>query len=411
MKVMVIWLVALMLLVVAPEPVFAAEPPDLTAGRSGCFAHYAEWSRNDDSAHVPPGTWTRIRTCTVGGHKVRINTADWPVASYQCGAGGPIGRVSAWVDGEKVVSNGEIGTGAFCFDSDAKLVTRIIVNDQMHLTVCKALGSSRREKPYTKSELTVGQRAIAIFDEQGDETDDFIEQCSLTQLSRSAGATDAYFNLRTPPGLALSAGSDAMCPTVQAQFVSPAPNESELGYYATALPSALDAYKTNTVTLGGKPYDSASAVEKAPGKITHYALDVDHDGVADTLTFTEKNDDSGVEYPGQYSWTSGASGKSFNVTGSLLKAGVQWTTDLYPDPVRDATAFVAAGGKVWLYRAEVGLQSSYPTYDVEEMEIRDGAIDEGDDIYGTRWLYELRPDGTARLACKWHARKRPEEFL
>ncbi len=198
-----------------------------------------------------------------------------------------------------------------------------------------------------------------------------------------------------------------MCPYIQAAFAEPV-NGRALG---PAPPSALDADKTDTVTLTGQPFDAASDADKAPGRITRYTLDIDHDGVADTLVFTEKAGEDDMAYPGQYSWTSGASGKTYNITGTMLGTGVAWTSDLYPDPVRDELTFVAADDKVWLYRASVGLVGSFPTSGAEEVERMMGAVDEGTTPSGTRWVYELRPDGTARVACQWTARKRPEEFL
>lgn len=413
MKFLISWPAVICLAFTVPSPAFAATAPADTAAHGGCFDHYAEWRRDDDGAPVPPGTWTTIQTCTIAGHQIRINSAYWPTETYHCGGAGPRGSVSAWVDGVKVVDNREYGLGALCFEQDTRLITKIIVNDKLHLTVCEALGASERDTPYTPSELKAGQNNVAITDDEDpDENQDyFIEQCTLTTVSPPSGATDAYFSLRTPPGIALIDGGDAICPSVQAAFTTPQ-NSDELGPYATTLPSVLDAYRTDSVTLDGKPFATASDEDKAAGEITHYRLDVDNDGVADTLTFADKTDDSGMDYPGQYSWTSGKTGQNFAITGEVLNTHVGWMTDLYPDPVRDSLTFVAAGGRIYLYRTVVGLLSSFPDADVTEFERMTGAVEGGSAVAdGSRWLYELRPDGTARVACQWHARKRPEEFV
>ncbi len=407
MKHLLLLWAALLLALTVETPAHAAAPVK-DAGTGGCFAHYAQWPATDD-ATLPAGTYTRIQTCTLGGHQIRINSADWPVETYHCGAAGELGTVSVWVDGEKVVSSRDTGLASLCFDSDAKLVSKIIVNDKLHLTVCEALGGTERDTAYKPSELKPGQHNATIqdVDDPDGGNDYFIEECTLTTLKPKAGASDPYFATRTLPGIAQIGNGDAMCPAIEKAFAEPVDMEDK-GAYDTTLPSALDAYRTDNLTIDGKPFDSASEDDQAKGRIAHYKFDVDHDGVTDILTFTDKGSD---EYPGQYSWTSGKSGKTFAITGTLVGDGIEWTSDDYTDPVREGMTFIAAGGKVWLYVTEIGLVSAYPAYDVTDVERMNGAVDDGTTPYVTRQVYELKPDGTARVTCAWGPRKRPEEFM
>src|SRR6185312_8957018 len=113
-----------------------------------CTRNFAEW-RNythdnedpDPATHevsAPDGTTTRILACKIGVHYVRINYLMEPEGPGDCEAVEQ-GYVSAWVDGVRIVGREVFANGrdicGHAGDPPVPLITKIIVNSRMHLTV------------------------------------------------------------------------------------------------------------------------------------------------------------------------------------------------------------------------------------------------------------------------------------
>ena len=356
---------------------------------------------------TPKGTFVQIFTCVVAGHKVRMNFARWPVEDYHCGLTDDI-ALSAWVDGVKVVDKREAGNYHDCLGIDGPYknleLWRVLVNDRMHLTVCDRLIDSDEDKPRSASDIPQGQTEEMAQNDNGD-TYYFLSQCTLTDLSAQPPAVDPWFDgqtvKRTPPTLDLMVNQAQFCPTLTPAFLSDSIPQVD---------DALPPYRQTRLTLDGKDYDTADPDDKA-GEVATYAVDIDNDGVADTVTYSEQlaSQAPEFEYPGQYSWHSGKTGQDFAVSGAMLHTLTRWAGPRDEDPIRDDMTFMQIEGKFYLYKADNGFISSYPNVDAAGVEAMDGAsyVDSGP----SRHIYELQDDGTAKELCAWKARKRPEEFL
>jgi len=376
-----------------------------------CTAHHADWQMSEASltpptgtVDTPEGTYVQIFGCEVGGHTVRVNSAVWPVPDAHCGATDDV-KVSAWVDGTPVVTNRQAGYYDNCMgaqNSDWKL-WRVLVNDRLHLTTCERRIDSDRETPYTSAELKPGETSVQGRDDNDNQVW-FVSRCTLEPLVAGQG-NDPWFDgktvKRTPPAVELAAGTADACTVLTPAFAETDP---------AILRSALAARRLTHTTIDGKPFDQASQDDKDKGEIATYRLDVDNDGIIDTVTSRDLHPDGeALDFPAQLSWTSGASGKAVELGGSTLKTGMSWMSHAYADPVRDDVGFIAVGGKIYVYKADVLLVSSFIIGDAKALEAVRGAQDWSTEA--TRHLYELHPDGTATEICGWRARKRPEEFL
>lgn len=413
-------LLAAVFAVMTAVPAFAQDAADGDTPYYGvaCGDHSADWqaaaagntaTRQVPSGQVatPKGTFTQIFTCVVGGHKVRMNFALWPVEGYHCGVVDNI-RLSAWVDGVKVVDNRQAGGYDSCMAPDAAAnnmeLWRVLIDDEMHLTVCDRLIDSEQPDPHAADDIKPGQSEEAAVNENG-ETYYYLSQCSLTDLSAQPQGKDPYFDgtnvKRTPPTLDLAVSHADFCPTLTTAFLSD---------QIPQVDDALPPYRKTRLTLDGKDYDTAPEDDKA-GEVATFAVDIDNDGVDDTVTYSEQlaADNPDFGYPGQYSWHSGKAGQDFAVTGKLLATPVRWGSTPDQDPIRDDMTFIDIAGKFYLYKADTGFISGFPNFDVAGVEAIDGAIP--GDPASTRHIYELHNDGTAVELCAWNAHKRPEEFL
>jgi len=398
-------------------------PPDVDFPSDGvaCTDQYADWQAGDVASsanravptgtiETPPGTHTQIFACVVAGHTVRMNFANWPVETYHCGATDD-SRVSVWVDGDRVVDDRSLGDYDNCMGGsepeDNLRVWRVLVNNRMHLTVCDRLIDSDQDTPHEASDLKPGQTDEPGLDHYEGTPVHFISQCTLTDLSGHTAGADPYFDgktiKRTPPGIELVENKDDVCAALTPAMTAQTDPR---------LASALDAHLVSHTTLDGKDFATAPQDQQDAGGIAVYRLDVDGDGVDDTVTVSDRgtwDPDSGLDFPPQSAWKSGKSGTEYPLTGTRLNTGIEWTSKLYDDPVRDDLSFISAGGHVYLYRADVGYISSFINFHAPELETIAGAVD--GDPEPTRHLYRLSPDGTATEICGWAARKRPEEFL
>ena len=380
-----------------------------------CSPHAADWQMADASAtppkgrvDIPKGTTAAILGCVVGGHTVRINSVEWWAPDDHCGGTDDI-QVSAWVDGLKIVDKREAGDYANCIGGSSSdwQVWRVLINDRMHLTLCERKIGSDSDTPFPAAQLKPGETQVLGTGGEGNHVY-MIGRCTLTQITPPAGGHDPYFDgkaiRRTPPTVELATGKAEVC-----RALTPAMNAAT----PLALRSILEGRAVTHTTGNGKPYDTAAEADRDTGEIATYRLDVDNDGVPDTVTYRDISqlggDGDDVDFPGQYSWTSGKTGKTVDLGASALKVDWRWTSKVYTDPLRDLTRFIAIGGRVYLYKADNFLVSSFIRDDVIALERESGAQDWNDQA--SRHLYALHPDGTVTQICSWRARKRPEEFL
>lgn len=403
------------------QPVCAQDAnPDANTGYYGvaCSDHDADWQaasagattdRKLPSGQVatPKGTFTQIFTCTVAGHKVRMNFALRPVSGFHCGYTDDI-RISAWVDGVKVIDNRQAGDYDACMTPDAPAnnleIWRVLVDDKMRLTMCDRLIDSEQTAPHAAADIKPGQSEEKAENENG-ETYYYLSQCRLTDLSGQTAVIDPWFDgtsvKRTPPTLDLAINTAAFCPSLTPVFLS---NKTP------QVDDALPPYRKTRLTLDGLDYDTAPMDDKA-GEVATFAVDIDNDGVADTVTYSEQlaGEDPDGDYPGQYSWHSGKTGKDIVVTATLLNAPVHWSATPDQDPIRDDTTFIDIEGRFYLYKADNGFVDGFTSVGADGVEAEDGATD--GDTAPSRHIYELHNDGTAMELCAWKAHKRPEEFL
>ncbi len=394
-------------LVFTVTPVYAAPTATAATKDTPCHAHYAEWPRGIyDETKAPEGTWTTIQTCVVGGHAVRINSARWLFHSGECAVGSE-SSVSVWVDGVKVVDKRDSGDRDLCMNNGTRVITRVLVNDRMRLTVCELTGTEGRDKPYKAAELKPGQSSYD-YENAGEEHEYFIQECTVRPIVLDPKARDPFFDgktlKRTPPGLVLVKGSAPFCSAFTPAFaVADAPQ----------LASILLPLRISDKALDGTDLKPGDDTYKT-GEIAIYRLDVDNDGTPDLLTFRNlrpKITGYGPSFNGQYTWHSGATDKDYTITASLLGAGLRWSSDVYDDPLQDDLTFITIGGKTYVYKSDWMTVEGEPTYDAAELETMQGALPDDDESFVNRHIFELRNDGKAVQVCGWQARKRPEEFL
>ena len=403
------------------QPVYAQDAnPDANTGYYGvaCSDHGADWqaasagntvTRQVPKGQVatPKGTFVQIFTCVVAGHKVRMNFAEWPVPTYQCGASDNI-SLSAWVDGVKVVDNRQVGDYDDCMRADSfytnQQLWRVLLNDKMQLTECDRVIGSDTDAPRPASEIQSGQTEEMARNDN-DDVYYFLSQCTVNDLSEQVAGNDPWFDgtsvRRTPPMLELVVNQAGFCPTLTPAFLSDKTPQVD---------DALPPYRKTRLTLDGPDYDTAPPDDKA-GEVATFAVDIDNDGVADTVTYSEQlaGDDPEGDYPGQYSWHSGKTGKDIDVTATLLNAPVHWGVTPGQDPIRDDMTFIEIAGRFYLYKADNGFVSGFTSVGADGVEAEDGATD--GDTAPSRHIYTLHNDGTATELCAWKAVKRPEEFL
>lgn len=297
---------------------------------------------------------TQITACEVDGHFIRINVAAFMPGRGPCGAI-PFGFVSVWLDGVKVVDRREWNEHEQCLavlasyaDSDTVRVSRIIVNDRLHLTVCQ----------------------------KDSKVPDKAEACELSDLSGGRPDPESLYYgpvKRTPHVWRLVTGPQDPCAVVTRQLNGPAPDGGVL--------RAVLAGSKDLQGLGIDPVRS-------------YSLDVDNDGRVDTV-------DLSVMGGGDWDWR-GPDLQTF----SLRKAwpeDEELLTAMHPDSFR----FVRIGGRIYAWHINDERRGFGHVSDGEV-----GANLFGDmDGVTTRHLIELHNDGTATTVCAWTPLPHPEEFL
>ncbi len=336
-----------------------------------CTANAAEWTESvDASTHgnappsgvdVPPGTFTHILVCAVAGHRVRMNFAEAPPSQYHCGATED-GGISVWVDDVKVVDKRSYGGYADCMadDGKGKDVYRIIVNRLMHLTVCR-----------TPGEFSSPDTAATA------------PECALTDLSARLGKAQkdvATAIVRTPPGLALTAGTDPVCHLLDTRLQG----------------HMLD--DTDPVEAGYGLYSDYPKSE-APEHET-YSLDIDNDGVADRLDYVYEP--LGDSLTGVFSWQRGGKGPVLEINGN--NTGLFEWLGRFEGPV----TFVRVKGKTYLYARDTALENAMPSNDVARYEAAASTVPAP---MATRHLLKAGSNGGFTDICDWSPRPRPEEFL
>lgn len=241
-----------------------------------CTQNFAEWrnyeSDSDDpnpATHeltAPDGTLTQILSCKVGEHYVRINYLSEPEGPGDCQAVEE-GFVSAWVDGVKVVSREAFADGRdTCGVSDRhprRLITKIIFNRQLHLTICHVLDDGTSK-----------------------------EVCKVDNAVLDRRLSDPIYNgplARTQPALDLLSQSDDLCHSIDVKKIPENPLIPQLDY----------------------------------GQIGHtqtYALDIDNDGVIDRLT--REVSEFAFHVTANWRWANGKTGQSYSISDAIDRGTV-----------------------------------------------------------------------------------------
>jgi len=394
-------------------PAISAARADEPRHRVTCAGHYADWQSGfappqgaDGKGKVlslPRGARTRIFTCPVGGHLVVMKYALLGSPLYHCG-GATDGWISVWVDGTPVMQRRQWGDYENCMvgeeERNAHIISRVLINDRLHLTVCERIVEFWQDKPFAPPELSPGQ-TVRTIPSQGKTTytRSAGQRCLLSDINLDRKAKPVRVN-RTPPGLVLSLNRSPVCPAIGRQLV----------YFLDVhgRDRSLAAYRVRQVD-GYLPVESDFGPEGS-GSDKTFTLDVDNDGVPDRLIRHIFYSDT---VPNQYSWVSGKTGQSHDLTGSGLD-----DTDAYAmggnwkNPVLSTLHFIRWQGRTYLYLTMVNQQDGLPGT-LEDYETATGASP-GTDFSGhaiSRRVFEVKRDGTAVNLCNWMARKRPEEFL
>lgn len=340
---------------------------------------------------IPDDTSAQVTNCVVAGHPVRIVAGSLGYAGQPCDASGPLDAVSAWVDGVKVVDRRDSSSAAWCRDAKAKIVGRIVIDDQLRLTVCETLGETVRGSPFKAKELKPGQSSVDVVNVHAAGTMGYaVSQCATTQLTTAATA-DPLYGVRTLPGLIADVSDDQDCPAANAALA---------GFFDLAQVSPL-GYPTDILTLDGKPFDTASDDETSAGVVRQYRADLDGDGVEDTVSITERRTADYQSLPVTFAWRNGASGRDYPL---------------------DAAAFGVTGafGNLTFFDTMSGIRLYYTAVDLNAMNGDMTDLEAAETDYGadadpahgfTRRVYQILSDGTAKVVCQWSPRKRPEEFL
>ncbi len=307
-----------------------------------CTQNFAEW-RNyefdsedpDPATHeltAPEGTATQILSCKVGEHYVRINYISEPEGPGDCQAAAE-GYVSAWVDGVSVVSRETFADerdtcGAF--DRHPRwLITKIIFSRQLHLTVCHVLDDGTSK-----------------------------EVCKVQSLALDHRKSSPIYNgplTRTKPGLDLISKSDEICRSIDIEKLPQNP-----------LIPPLD-------------YDEI-------GQTQSYTLDIDNDGITDSLT--RDVSEFAFHVTADWRWTSGKSGQSYSISEAIDS-----------DRVDEDFQILTVDGKNYVKLTKT----------IGEWCYMDGSCADlsGDDTI----LYRVSGDGAVHELCVWRPRRRPEERL
>ena len=405
-----LWIIGVLLAVVPGYAVaHTAEPSHHVT----CAAHYADWTSGfapppgaEPLGQVPPlpkGTQTRIVNCPLGGHRVVMKYALWPSPLFHCG-GATNGMISVWVDGTPVVTRRQWGDYDNCMVGDvernAHIVSRVLINDRLHLTVCEQVAEYFQDKPFMPSELLPGQ-TVSTFLSHGRTlyTRSAGQHCDLRKITLNRKARPVRL-ARTRAGLILVLNSSPVCVALGRQLVYGPDRHGHDRSLAVWRIRAIDSYAPTKGDFG----------KDGMGGEKTFTVDVDNDKVPDRLIRHVFYSDT---VPNQYSWVSGRTGQRHDLTGALLDdvqfyaMGGNWA-----NPVRSTLHFMRWQGRTYLYVTMVGQEDGFPTT-LQDYETSVGAR-AGTSFAGhgiSRRIFEVKPDGNAVNLCNWAARKRPEDYL
>ncbi len=369
-----LWLIvaALTTMLGQATPAMAAPDPNPDYAVS-CTANAARWDDEGDNTSsdktsasagvdVPPGTSTRIFICAVGGHRVRMNFAEWAPALYHCGATQD-GAISVWIDDVKVVDQRSYGDYASCMADDGKgnAVDRIIVNRLMHLTVCTDPGPDAPPAGTTRDAAN----------------------CVLTDLSAKIGKPKAGVSTviaRTAPALILTTNTDPVCRVLDAKLQGHMLDDTD------PVEAAFSLYSG---------YTGSNDVQHDT-----YSLDIDNDGVPDRLTYDYEPDPENSM--GVFSWQRSGEGPAMTIDDTTT--GISEWNGRFIGPID----VVRVGGKTYLYMREGAVANAMPSDDIAGFEAAAGTSRQA---FATRHLLKAKSDGTFTKVCEWTPRQRPEEFL
>lgn len=237
-----------------------------------CTQSFAEWrnythdSEDPDLAmhqlSEPQGTTTQILSCKVGAHYVRVNYLMEPEGPGDCEAAEQ-GYVSAWVDGVRIVNRESFVNGrdtcGHAIDPPVPLITKIIVNSRMHLTVCHNVDTDNPRG----------------------------EVCDVKSLVLDLSKSDPVYVgplTRTPPALDLILKSDDICRSID-----------------------IEKYLENPLV---SPID-----DETSGTAQTYVIDIDNDGIPDSVT--RKVWSVSFHLTSDWSWKSGRSGQIYSITDKI----------------------------------------------------------------------------------------------
>lgn len=403
----------IMVLLLALAPRFARAQAAESDHHVTCADHYADWRSGfapppgaAPGGEVPPlprGARTRIFSCPVGGHTVVMKYAVWGSPLYHCGEATD-GRISVWVDGTAVIAQRQWGDYDNCMageeERNAHIINRVLINDRLHMTVCEQVAEYAQDKPFPPSELLPGQTVRTFVSE------------SKTQYERSAGQhcelSDIRLNgrarlvrvARTPPGLVLALDRSPLCAAIGRQLVYFPDAHGDDRSLAAWRVQPVDSYVPAKGDFG----------KDGLGGETGFTLDVDNDGVPDRLIRHIFYSDT---VPNQYSWISGRTGQSHDLTGDALDDSQFYAMAAnWPNPVLSTLHFIRWQGRTYIYLTMVDQGDALPGT-LEDYEASTGATP-GTSFSGrgiSRRLFAVKADGGAVNLCNWTPRKRPEEFL
>ncbi len=322
-----------------------------------------------DNPNEYPGLFTHIFTCKVDGHFVRINFFS-ALSQHMCGAALQ-GHVSVWVDGVKIVNDASWGDYGACMTdvsgghATAHTLNKIMFNKMRHLTICYD-----DLKWDSKDGATTGSAPI----------------CNITDLSKlKPNKKSVYYGdvKLTPPSLVLASDKAVFCKLATQQLNGPHPDQGILMPLREATPQP----KTDE--------------QKDEGYEQTFILDIDNDGVADTVTYKGMGNEFLSGYGHTFTWVSGKTQKPYDMKENWLTRN---TSFLNVDDVQ-SFRFVKIAGRTYAYQENDDLQMMGMRSD-EEI----GASDP-DGKETTHHIVELHNDGTITEVCSWRPRQRPEEYL
>jgi len=350
MKSLITWLTALALCLAATMSQSSPARADYMTNSQDaiCTPHFAEW-RNfsfdsddpDPSTHrLDPrsGSLTQILSCKLGNHYVRINYLTERVRQPHCI--GDQGYVSAWVDGVKIVNRETFANDQDVCDADQSkaLISKIIVNRAMHLTLCRRADN--------------GAGA---------------ESCTVVSLALAGKARDSAHDgplVSSPDKIDLIKANSPVCRQIPADpLIMELPEEK---------------------LFGDRDYDPDNEANNSGT----FAVDLDNDGVADTVTR-------------QVAMFAGYSTADFSWQNGKTKQSLDFdeiTKQTHAVPSNDY-AVLHIGNSNYIYALGPADQSCYL-----ESRCKDRS---GEDTM----LHLVAGDGSGHELCRWRPRGKPEERL